>query len=67
MSDIFDGADKLNIFSEILSTNNYIFFYDETNNFRKLYLHENYSDKFYLKRFIILLIYSKLSTFSNGV
>lgn len=48
MSDIFDGADKLNIFSEILSTNNYIFFYDETNNFRKLYLHENYSDKFYL-------------------
>ncbi len=48
MSDIFDSVDKVNMFYKVLSTNEYIFFYDETNNFRKLYLHENYSDKFYL-------------------
>lgn len=48
MSDVFDSTEKVNLFSKVLSTNEYIFFYDETNNFRKLYLHENYRDKFYL-------------------
>lgn len=48
MSGIFNKLDNSNSFSNVLSKNEYIFFYDETNNFRKLYLHESYRDKFYL-------------------